>query len=209
MMKRHSVWPHVDYIQNMKRIYLSIILLLSALSKGAGQSVAHKSTDLAVTADIVGHSYKPADNDKSKSRLILYVRIDVRNQTNQPRDVIIMSCGWDDSWIQKGTYGFCGWGCDKNVPQNITIPIGQSLVFYAPVCQIRESEGGTRRFMFGFMDSMGCYYCIPSARKRSQYLNTHTVYWSNELDGNINPATTPEITGRDQYPGYSLTEAGK
>ena len=170
--------------------------------------------DLVVTAEVVGHSHEPAESPESKSKLILYVRLNIRNQTNHPRDITTMSCGWDDSWINKGAFRFCGWGCDKNIDKPITIPAGQSVIFYGPVCRLREKAGETTSFALGFIDFMAVDFWSSAfrsskAKRWSKLLNARAVYWSNELNGNIDLATTPEVTGSDQYPRYSLSESGK
>ena len=63
----------------MGRFCFVIILLLAELSKVAGQAVAPVHTDLAVTAEITGRSYKLAKSSDNKPNLILYVRLNVRN----------------------------------------------------------------------------------------------------------------------------------
>ena len=192
-----------------RSVLLLLARLLLALPTVAQAPEKAVLNDLVVTAEIVGHSYKPAERHAIKPKLILYVRLNIRNQTNHSRDITIMSCGWDDSWIQKGTYGFCGWGCDKNIPKTLTLPPNQSLVFYGPLCRWHESAGKMPGFALGFLDSAGCYYGIDSLKMRDKLLKNSVVYWSNELNGNIDPTITPEIKGSQQYPRYSLSESGK
>ncbi len=187
------------------------MLVLQAIAQAPEKAVAD---DLAVTAEIIGHSYKPVKSSGIKPQLILYVRLNVRNQTSSPREITFYSCGWDASWIQKGAAGFDAWGCNKNYLGTLPIPAGQSIVFYGPVRVRRDGDEPTR-FALGFVDftetDFGSKIFHKKFKKKrwDKLLKTKAVYWSNELDGGIDPATTPEITGSARYPDYSLPETGK
>ncbi len=198
----------------MRLRFFLLLLLLPLCGPVCGQAAAQPAPDdLVVTAEIVGYSYKTMEGPEAKSRLILYVRVKVRNQTNYPREVTLWTCSWDDSWIHKGEYSFCGWGCDKNFTMPMTIPAGQSVVFYGPLCRLHENGNEATSFALGFVDYTEADFWSNIFRKRNKrwnkLLKSRSIYWSNELNGNIDPATTPEITGSDRYNGYYLSEAGK
>lgn len=148
-------------------------------------------------------------------QLVPYLKLSIHNQTGHPRDVVVMSCGWDDSWVQRGAYGLCGgWGCDKNFAKTITIPVGQALVFCGALCGGTLASNGLPGFSLGFSDftqadfASGALYS-NNKKKRAKRVNSRTVYWSNELNGNADLATTPEITSCNLHPGYYLSEPEK
>ncbi|MET4075698.1 hypothetical protein [Hymenobacter sp. UYCo722] len=193
----------------MKRIGMILLAcLLLALPTVAQAQEKPAPNDLVVTAEIVGYSHKPAGSAVNKPQLILYVRLSVRNQTNSPREITFYSCSWYASWIQKGTVaGFDVMGCDKNYPRTLPIPANQSIVFYGPV-RVRENSDEPTTFALGFVDFTAAEFSSKAFRKdtwRDKLLESKAVYWSNELNSNIDPATTPEIRGSDQYPTYRLT----
>jgi hypothetical protein len=197
----------------MKFLCLLIINMLSPLSNVAGQTAAPAASDLAVTAEIIGHSYKPAKSIENKPQLILYVKLNVHNRTGKPREIAFYSCGWDGSWITRGNVSFDVWGCDKNYLNSLCIPPRQSIIFYGPI-RVRENSDKPTSFALGFVDFTEADFGSKAFRKYkaerwTKLLNARTVYWSNELTGNIDPATTPEVKGKDQYHYYSLSQAGK
>ena len=221
MMKRHSVWPHVVYIQNMKRFALITALLLVAETANEQavaslpvlvneQTLLSNSTKLTVTGEIVGYGYKPTENFKDKSQLILYAKVRVRNRTNFPREIIMMTCSWDSSWMNEGPNGFCPWICAANFPVSRIIPASQSLVFYGPLYHRRETIVDSRAdFALGFLDSSEDYF-FYSPEKFDEYLKNNVVYWSNRLSGNIDLTTIPLVSGSwYQNQRYYLSVAGK
>ena len=108
---------------------------------------------------------------------------------------------------------FIAWGCDKNYLNTLSIPVGQSVVFYGPVCARANGDKSTG-FTFGFVDFTRADFWSRAFRKHNaktwaKLLNSRSVYWSNELNGAIEPSTTPEVKRSAQYPGYYLEESGK
>ncbi|MBO2012012.1 hypothetical protein [Hymenobacter negativus] len=188
-----------------------MLLLLSALSKNTGQAVASQPTGLAVTAEIV-HVVIQGERLINMPQIIPYLRLNIRNQTNYPRAITIMSCSWADSWVQKGAYGLCSsWLCQKNAPQTITIPVGQALVFYSGLCVAQSGKNEATSFSMGFVDSPAAYFRSWHTRgKEEKELRARAVvYWSNELNGKINFATTPEVAGNDLDQRYYVSRDGK
>lgn len=196
----------------MKRtVLLLLACLLLALPTLAQEPAKTAPDDLVVTAEIVGHSfglsYKQSQNLENKPELIFYVRLTVHNRINKAREITFYSCSWDDSWVHKGAIGFDVWGCDKNYPRTLLIPANQSIVFYGPV-RVRENGDEPTTFALGFIDFTAADFWSKAFRKdkwRNKLLESKAVYWSNVLNSNIDPATTPEIKGSDQYPTYRLT----
>ena len=193
----------------MKRtVLLLLACLLLALPTVAQVPEKAAPDDLVVTAEIVGYSYKPAESPGNEHKLLLYVRLNVRNQTNSPREITFYSCGWPAYWIPKGTVvGFDFVGCDKNYPRTLPIPANQSIIFYGPV-RVRENDDKPTTFALGFVDFTAADFESKAFRKakwRDKLLESKAVYWSNELNSNIDLTTTPEIKGSDQYPMYRLT----
>ena len=174
--------------------------------------------DLVVTAEIVGRSfglsYKQPQNLENKPELIFYVRLNVHNQTNHPREITFYSCGWESSWIQRGAVGFDLWGCNKNYLSTRPIPAHKSIIFYGPVRAQIDGDGPTR-FALGFVDFNEADFGSEVFHRRfkkkrwDKFLESKVVYWSNELNSNIESTAIPEITGSGQYPGYSLPEGEK
>ena len=199
----------------MKRVGLILLAcLMLALPTVAQAPEKAVPDDLVVTAEIIGHSYKSAPIPESKSQLILYVRLDVRNQTNHPREITFYSCGWESSWIQRGAVGFDVWGCDKNYLSTRPIPARQSIIFYGPV-RVRMDGDRPTSFALGFVDfneadfEHKVFHRKFKKKRWDKFLESKVVYWSNELNSHIAPTATPEITGSGQYPRYSLPEDEK
>ncbi|MDO7853976.1 hypothetical protein [Hymenobacter convexus] len=191
----------------MKNFWLLTIVSLSISSKAAGQAAA--PTDLSVTAEIV-HAVKSAEQLVTAPQYIPYIRLSVRNQTTHDRDVAIMSCGWDNSWTQKGNSGLCGaWGCDKNFAKTITIPVGQALVFCAPLCGNYRAGNAIASFSLGFIDFAVWDFYSSGKKKVAKTRQARTVYWSNELASVFDLAATPEVTGDGRSGRYYLAETEK
>ena len=124
----------------MKRtVPLLLACLMLALRTVAQAPEKAAPDDLVVTAEIVGYEYALLNRQYSSRRsqdengergIILGVKLTIRNTTNRKRDITVMTCSWNDSWIAKGAYFICGpWGCDANYPYTTTIPPGQQVDF--------------------------------------------------------------------------------
>jgi hypothetical protein len=195
----------------MKAFCFLALLLLSALLKNTGQAVAAQPTDLVVTAEIV-HAVKPGKRLPNTPQLIPYLRLNIRNQTNHPHDIVIMSCSWGDSWVQEGAYGLCNiWSCDKNVPRITTIPVGQALTFYSRLCVAQRGKNGSTSFSLGFVDFPEAYFWsrYTSGKEEKELKDRAVVYWSNKLNGKVNFAMTPEVAGSDLNQRYYVSRDGK
>ena len=116
----------------MKRTGLMLLAcLMLALPTVAQAPEKAAPKDLVVTAEIVGHTYEPAEKLDGKPTLVLSARMTVRKTTNHKREITVMFCDWDWAWTSKGAYRICGPNyCDANFPEPIIIPPGQSVEFY-------------------------------------------------------------------------------
>ena len=207
----------------MKRTALLLLAcLLLALRTVAQAPEKAAPDDLVVTAEIVGYSKSAY---KGKEHYMLYAKMMIRNTTIHPRDIAMMSCSWDESWLISNEQGisetFFVLSCGKNYPSTFTIPVGESMVFNCLLIlmngHIARPNDATRAtsFRLGFLDLPseavwnGFHAKAEEQRVLEKIKKARAVYWSNALTTEIDLAATKEIDGR-QYPTeYHLTKGGK
>ena len=207
----------------MKRTGLLLLTcLLLALRTVAQAPEKAAPDDLVVTAEIVGYS-KWTYAGKTYNRL--HAKMVVRNTTNHPREINMMSCDWPESWVASGTKALFEptyqLSCDKNIPITVTIPAGEAAVFKCPLYGVNaytekpESPNSQISIKLGFIDLTlqavwDGFYGIPQKERiRAKIQKARAVYWSNMITNKINMNTIEEITGDNRYLNYSLAWNGK
>lgn len=207
----------------MKKTGLFLLACLALALPTVAQAPEEAApNDLVVSAEIVGYS-KWAYAGKTYN--MLHAKMVVRNSTNHPREINMMSCDWPESWVASGARGFFEptyqLSCDKNTPTVVTIPAGEAVVFKCPLYGINaysenpESFNGLLSIKFGFIDLRlqdvwDGFHGIPQKeRMQAKIQKARAVYWSNAITNKINMTTVQEITGDGRYLSYSLAWNGK
>lgn len=186
----------------------SVIILLCALTSSlsvAGQHLTSGPKDLAVVVEILGRvTEERMSNGKPSTVTVLKAKVMLQNKISKPRKVIVMTCSWGESWVSKGSYGFGGCdNCDSNFPTSVTIPAGQSLVFYGTLYPgsanvIPKLPHGLIVNQLGFMDlAYRSFDDLPGA--------TAVVYWSNDFTNKLSDNTHYSYGGCN----YFLSKTGK
>lgn len=220
----------------MKGFYLLITLLLAVLSKAAGQAAVPESSDLVVTAEIMGYAPDALPYLKEEHpRIVLYAKMTVRNTTNHVRDISMMNCDWPSSWIAKGSDGLFNPtvqpSCNKNAPTVVSIPVGEAVVFECPlllmnghIAKVKE-QNSVYCFKLGFIEFASGFENFSYTRMLEFKDDGHSVsklkkrrarkketppriYWSNLISSEINMLTVKEITDDSRYFAYHLTHNG-
>lgn len=206
----------------MKRTVLILLAcLLLALPTVAQAPEKAVPDDLVITAEIVGYSKSVIEG---KEHCMLYAKVMIRNATNHVRDISMMSCGWDESWLTSDARGFSETifqvSCDKNTPTVVSIPVGESVIFNCPLIlmngYIAKPDDITRAQLFrlGFLDLTfediwNGFYAKPSEKRILEKIKkARAVYWSNTLTNAVDLAVIKEISGKE-YPSYYLTNSSK
>jgi hypothetical protein len=78
------------------------------------------------------------------------------------------------------------------------------------MCGGQSGESRTGVFSIGFTDyAQSHFWHWPTKAGEQKMRKAPTVYWSNELNGRINIANTPEIIAPHSEQSYSLSDAEK
>lgn len=179
----------------MKKIILPAVLISCFSAKV--QRLISGYQYLGVVVEITGRD----THSKRHAEPVLYAKVKLQNKSNRTRRISTMTCSWEESWVSKGSYGFCYDGCDKNVETEIDIPVGQTLVFYGRLCRgsgnklasSHANSGGTR---LGFMD-----FKLADFGDQSKIVR---VYWSNEFTDKQTLNTRPHNLANGPY--YELSK---
>ncbi len=206
----------------MRLRFFLLLLLLPLCGPVFGQAAPPAPDDLVVTAEIVGYS-KWAYAGKKYD--MLHAKMVVRNTTNHPREISMMSCDWPESWVASGARGFFEPtyqpSCDKNTPAIVTIPAGEAVVFKCPLFGINAYAGnpedlnGVISFKLGFIDLTSQdvwdgFYGIPQKERiQAKIQKARAVYWSNVITNKIDINAVEKLLGDDRYLSYSLAWNGK
>ena len=125
----------------MKKLPSILLLLLATLATPllAGDNISA----LKITATIPVHTaVRPGGSFR--------VALLVENPTKQPIQFRTESCGWCGNWRTKGTAGFLGWDCTKNIRELIEIQPGGSFIDEITVSIEEEASAGKTTTQFGF-----------------------------------------------------------
>ena len=202
-------------------VLLLLVCLLLALPTVAQAPEKTAPDDLVVTAEIVGYKYSQPQTqaklkrnkpDVSVPYLSLYSKMSLRNKTNKNRSVCVMTCSWENSWVDDMPYSLLAWTCDHNFPVTINIPPGEALVFYAPLFDVvrrsTSSLDSVMHFKMGFIDLMESDYNYVGSKRR-EVGEKRVVYWSNELSNDTRPIISPEVAAKANDHCFYLTKNGE
>lgn len=190
-----------------------------------GAWLSYYPSDLTVTARILG--FKKAV-DANGAYYLPYARIVLCNSTAQPREVAMMCCSWEDSWLAANKQGLFvptySPGCDHNFLNIFSIPARNSIVFNAPLRAMRGQpiaagqQRKAQRFKLGFVD------LLTEAKKNSVLWyeaelivrdtwhhapgrSAATIYWTNNLTTAFDPDSVRELATDSLKLGYQLPKA--
>ena len=210
----------------MKRTGLILLACLLLAWRAVAQAPAKAvPDDLVVTAEIVGYVApditKTFAHSKRITEVPIYTKMTVRNMTDHPRSISIMTCDWPDSWVYNGPNGLLEvsfqLGCDNNHPETYSIPAREAVLFNCRLWFINGylTEPGERYdakcFRLGFLDFsseddvMDNTVRIPRIETADRIRKAAHVYWSDTLSDVINPVTMKKTEDKRFYNTFQLS----
>ncbi|UOQ96896.1 hypothetical protein MUN81_16815 [Hymenobacter sp. 5317J-9] len=94
--------------------------------------------DLLIAAEITGEGKYIYPDSNTKG---LFVKLTVTNNSVSNKKILIMSCSWMENWQTDNSNLILDFpGCDKNVPEHITLKPQKTIVFYGLLTRMINSK---------------------------------------------------------------------
>jgi len=150
--------------------------------------------DLILNAKIIDVGW----DDYNEPVCFQVVKIDLKNYSNVPKSMWIMSCSWQESFITDvDNIRFLSRECTANYPTQIQLKPDESISF-STIISVPDSIRKNHFFRIGFVmysETDLKEFILRDPLTRKEYVKTLKTYWSDSL---------PILPRPNEYKGYII-----
>ena len=171
---------------------VTILGLIALLLTGCENNTTYN--DLKLNAKIIDVGW----DDYNEPVCFQFVKIELKNYSNAPKSMWIMTCSWEDCFITDvDNIRFLSRECTANYPTQVQLKPNESISF-SSILSVPDSIRGSHFFRIGFVmysETDLKEFTLMGQSERIEYLKNIKTYWSDSL---------PILPRPNEYKGYII-----